>query len=310
MALISHASPEPLVSVVLPTRNRLEFLRRATASVLAQSERNLELLVVDDASTDGTAAYLSDLTARDDRVRVVRNSIAMGGAGARNQGIQQSRGAWVAFIDDDDEWMPAKLQRQLATLAANSAAVACSCSYVKHVRSGRSKRVPVPMQVSLQQLLATNHLGGASMCICSGRVLREIGGFDPKLRSAQDLDLWVRLRLRGEIVSCGETLVVLSVHEGPRISNNMQSLYEGARRFYFKHRRLMDKALRRHRLAYNCFIMSRQATRGLRYRYRHLLMCVHNSSGEYSLGYLRSSAPRLVRDACVRAFTSLSGSAL
>jgi hypothetical protein len=89
----------------------------------------------------------------------------------------------------------------------------------------------------------------------------------------------------------------------------MQSLYEGARRFYFKHRTLMDAALRRHRLAYSCFVMSRQATRGLRYRCRHLLLAVQHSSGDYALTYVRSSVPRLARDALRRAVVALAGSA-
>ena len=263
----------------------------------AQSERNLELYIVDDASSDGTAGYLAELARTDSRVRVIRNAQPLGGGGARNEGIRCSRGVWTAFIDDDDEWLPTKLQRQLRALAASAASVACSCSYVKRWRSGWERSVDVPPEVSLQQLLHGNRLGGASMCICLSATLRDLGGFDAALRSAQDLDLWVRLRQRGQIVSCRQPLVLLRVHEGPRISNNMQSLYQGARRFYFKHRTLMDAALRRHRMAYNCFIMSRQATRGLRYRFRHLLLAVQHSSRDYSLTYLRSSAPRLARDA-------------
>jgi glycosyltransferase involved in cell wall biosynthesis len=308
MPIARDAAPGPLVSVVIPTRDRLEFLRRAVASVLAQSEQNLELIVVDDASSDETPAYLTELTSGDSRVRMVRNAQAKGGAGARNEGMRHSHGEWVAFLDDDDEWMPTKLEKQLRALSGNAAAVACSCSYTMHLRSVWAKAVFVPSDVTLQQLLAGNTLGGASMCICLRRVLEEIGGFDAKLKSAQDLDLWVRLRERGEILSCDEALVLLRVHTGPRISSNMHSQYQGARRFYFKHRGLMNRSLRRDRLAYSCFIMSRQTSRGLRFRYRHLLLALlslGNSSIGLSLSYLRSSAPRLAGDAVCRGLSSL-----
>jgi glycosyltransferase involved in cell wall biosynthesis len=296
MPTATAAGRGPLVSVVIPTRDRLEFLRRAVDSVLAQSEPDLELIVVDDASSDGTAAYLAQLGGADGRVRMVRNPHAKGGAGARNDGIRHSRGEWVAFLDDDDEWLPTKLERQLRALRGNAAAVACSCSYTKHLHSRWAQAVVVPPRVSLQQLLAGNRLGGASMCVCSRRVLEEIGGFDAKLKSGQDLDLWVRLRERGEILACSEPLVLLRVHSRPRISSNMQSLYEGTRRFYFKHRGLMNRGLRRHRLAYSCFIMSRQPSRSLRSRCRHLLLALRNSPAGLSISYLRSSAPRLAGD--------------
>jgi glycosyltransferase involved in cell wall biosynthesis len=301
----SVIAAEPLVSVVLPTRDRVQFLRGAVASVLAQSEQDLELLVIDDASTDGTVAYLADLARSDRRVRVIRNSEAQGGARARNEGIRCARGAWVAFLDDDDEWMPNKLERQLETLTADGTAVACSCGYVKQVGRVWSTPVRVPSRVSVHELLVRNRLGGASMCVCSGKILKEIGGFDAKLRSAQDHDLWLRLRQRGEIVSCSEPLVLLRVHRGVRISNDMQSQYQGARRFYFKHRSLMDADSRRCRLAYNCFVMSRQTSRSLRYRYRHLVLSVHSSSPVFSLSYARSSAPRLAKDALCKPLTFL-----
>lgn len=294
------------MSVVLPTRDRLQFLQRAAASVLAQSERNLELLVIDDASTDGTAAYLAELARSDSRVSVMRNAEPRGGAGARNEGIRNARGIWIAFIDDDDEWLTNKVGRQVNMLTADSAAVACSCSYIKQFGAVWSKAVLVPSHVSLDELLVGNRLGGASMCMCSAKILRQIGGFDPQLRSAQDLDLWLRLRQRGEIIACSEALVLLHVHPGVRISNDMQSVYQGARRFYFKHRSLMNAASRRHRLAYSCFVMSRQTTRCLRYRFRHLVLALRNASPRLLLSYARSSGPRLARDTIFKALASLS----
>jgi glycosyltransferase involved in cell wall biosynthesis len=287
----------PSVSVVLPTRDRLELLRRAVTSVRTQSERDFELIIIDDASTDGTGQFLTGLADRDPRVRAYRNAAPRGGAGSRNEGIEHARAAWIAFMDDDDEWLPEKLLLQLRELRSNPTAVACSCSYVLRDSSGASRTVRVPPHVALRQLLVGNVLGGSSMCMCSADVLRQIGGFDEKLQSAQDLDLWVRLRQQGQVVACAESLVIHWAHRGARITSNMRSQHLGARRFYFKHRKFMDASLRRQRVCFNCFIMSRQITRGWRHRYRYLLLSMLNSSLHLSFRYARSSAPRLLRDA-------------
>jgi glycosyltransferase involved in cell wall biosynthesis len=286
----------PRVTVVVPTRNRVELLRSAVLSVLGQSERNLELIIVDDASTDGTGTYLTRLIAEDRRVRVVRNDTAKGGPAARNSGIAESRARWIAFLDDDDEWLPTKLERQLAMMNANPTTIACSCSYFAATASGSMTKRSVPERVTLRELLINNHLGGASMCLCSSEALAKIGGFDETLRSAQDLDLWVRLRRNGEIVSCRDALVIHRIHAGPRITNNMRSQYLGARHFYFKHRALMDAPVRQHRIAYNCFIMSRQPTRRWRDRLRYLTLAVLNSSATYAMTYAKSSGSRLLGD--------------
>jgi len=265
--------------------------------VLQQSESNLELIIVDDASSDETAAFLARLKRHDGRVRTLRNDHPAGGAAARNQGIALSRGQWIAFLDDDDEWMPAKLQRQLQMLQSSPAAVACSCNFVMRFSSGRSKLVQVAKNATLQQLLFENELGSASLCVCSSAVLKDIGGFDASLPSAQDQDLWARVRQHGNVMVCTEPLVLYRAHTGRRISNNMQSQYLGARRFYFKHRHDMDAACRRGRMARTCFLMSRQPDRGARHRLRYLLLSMRNSSPLEALAYAASSLPRLLSDA-------------
>jgi glycosyltransferase involved in cell wall biosynthesis len=299
-ATLAPGTSRPLVSVILPTRDRLPLLRRAVTSVRAQSERRFELLVVDDGSTDGTRAYLERLAAEDQRVRVVRNALPLGGSGARNEGVRLSRGAWVAFIDDDDEWLPRKLERQLVTLAAHPTAVACSCSYIVRSPVGRERVLRVPSDVTLQQLLKRNFLGGASGCVCASETLRRIGGFDTRLRSAQDLDLWVRLRQQGEVAVCTQPLLVHHVHAGLRITTDTQSQYLGVRRFHLKHRALMCGATRAHWVAYSCYVMSTQATRRQRRRWRLLALAILNSSPRDALAFLRRSAPLLVRDTLLR----------
>lgn len=286
----------PLVSVVLPTHNRVQFLERAIRSVLRQTEQNFELIIVDDASTDDTPNYLARLATQDHRIRIIKNNQSNGAGGARNEGVEHRLRQWIAFLDDDDEWMPHKLQLQLNLLDADPNLVACSCNFILRFPSGRSRKVFLPQNVTLKQLLKDSVLGGASMCICSNKVLKEIGGFDSKFKSAQDWDLWVRLRQKGEIVACKEPLVLYQAHAGARITNNMQVQYVGARKFYFKHRNLMDLEVRRHRLASICYIMSRQTIRSLYCRIRYLIISLLNSSPRSAFSYAKSSLPRLIWD--------------
>lgn len=239
MSASSATLDRELVSVVVPTRNRRVRLLTALASVKAQTWPDIEIIVVVDGSTDGTFEHLAEMAARDRALRVLRNRSARGAAQARNQGISVASGRWVAFLDDDDWWLPAKLEKQLHLLKHHGGASAVSCSFfVKRPLRGR-RLTRVVAGVSEQQMLERNCFGGTSTCLTSARVLHEIGGFDGMLRSRQDWDLWLRLIRYGPILVCDEPLVIQNAHLGRRISNDIPSRYAGRRRAYFMYRRLM-----------------------------------------------------------------------
>ena len=143
----------PIVSVVLPTHNRVDFLRLAISSVRNQTEKNIEIIVVDDASSDGTTKFLSGLLKIDSRITVLKNSISLGGGGARNAGILASKSKWIAFLDDDDLWMENKLEVQLQALAKEPDAVACSCSYMQIDKNGKKNQINILSQKSFENLL-------------------------------------------------------------------------------------------------------------------------------------------------------------
>ena len=222
--------PPEQVTVVIPTQNRRDALRDAIASVRAQTWPHVDLVVVDDGSTDGTDRLLSEMAAADPTLRYVRNAVARGGADARNQGIEAATGPWVAFLDDDDTWLPGKLEAQLGALRAVPAAVAASCAYFYSAPLRPERVVRVRTGATLQDMLSTNSLGGASVCLARTETLRAIGGFDGGQRSGQDWDLWLRLFQQGPIVCCDEPLARYRSHRGQRISNDMPSLYAGRRR--------------------------------------------------------------------------------
>jgi glycosyltransferase involved in cell wall biosynthesis len=118
-----------MISVIIPTARRPQLLLRAVDSVMAQSSSDLELVVVVDGPDPETTQLLSDID--DPRLRVIVNPKSLGGAGARNVGIKAARGEWVAFLDDDDEWLRNKLERQLAVALPISRPAIISClSYV------------------------------------------------------------------------------------------------------------------------------------------------------------------------------------
>ena len=108
-----------LVSVVIPTHNRADLLPRAIDSVLNQTYSNFEIIVVSDGSTDNTEEVVKSYSDKDSRIRFIGYSPARGGNIARNTGIEAAKGEYVAFLDDDDEWMPEKLKKQIKVMESN-----------------------------------------------------------------------------------------------------------------------------------------------------------------------------------------------
>ena len=102
---------QPQISVVVPTHNRAHLIERAIKSILAQTYQNLEIIILDDRSTDNIAEVVAGFG--DQRIKFVRNKENLGGGGSRNVGIRASKSEYVAFLDDDDEWLPTKFEKQV-----------------------------------------------------------------------------------------------------------------------------------------------------------------------------------------------------
>jgi glycosyltransferase involved in cell wall biosynthesis len=185
----------PAVTVVLPTRDRRRLVARSLATVLAQVDVELEVVVVDDGSRDDTAEWVRSLA--DERVRLVVNPESRGVASARNRGIEEARSPWLAFLDDDDLWAPDKLAAQIRLLETEpSAGWACvgqvTLNGALEIISAASP--PLTLDRPLAGLLATNAIpGGGSGVLASAELVREVGGFDPQLSLLADWDLWIRL---------------------------------------------------------------------------------------------------------------------
>jgi glycosyltransferase involved in cell wall biosynthesis len=226
----------PAVTVVLPTRNRAAILRRAIDSALAQTYRDLELIVVDDASTDATGETVRSVS--DARIRYLRHDVNQGVAAARNTAIQMARGRYVAFLDDDDEWLPTKLERQLELFAASPPAVGAVYSgSIKVDRSSGaelSRIAPSKRGSIFDSLLARNWVGPTSAVLVLKECLDRVGTFDTSLPYGEDQDLWIRLAREFEFDYVPEPLIRFYVQEAG-LSKDRARILSGHVAFFRKH---------------------------------------------------------------------------
>ena len=204
----------PAVSVIIPTFNRRVMLGEAVASALAQRGAEFELIVVDDGSTDGTWRCLLEIaaTANERAGREIMRCLRTGNRGvaaAHNAGAVSARGEYLAFLDSDDLWFPAKLNRQLVYMRANPGCAIAQCEEI-WLRGGRR------VNPGRRHLKAAGDIFERSLRVClispsAVMIRREVfeaaGGFDEDFRAAEDYDLWLRLLSRHEADLIGEPLV-------------------------------------------------------------------------------------------------------
>jgi glycosyltransferase involved in cell wall biosynthesis len=206
----SDTAAGPLVSVVIPARNAAATIARAIDSVLAQTWRPLEIIVIDDASDDGMGAIVAAYDAP--FIHLIRLDRQGGASGARNAGIAAAAGPLVAFLDADDEWLPTKLAKQAALIEADARCVFVSCATREISPDGADigdlyhGDRPIVGAAAWKGLLAANTIATPSV-LTRRRVLLELGGFDATLTVAEDQDLWIRLALVGELGFVDEPLV-------------------------------------------------------------------------------------------------------
>lgn len=202
------------MSVVVPTRDRSRELIRAVRSALGQRRVELEVLIVDDGSTDGTDRVVSGIA--DPRVRYLRKPVSEGVSAARNTGISEARSPWIAFLDDDDAWAPTKLARQIHVMTAGQRA----WSYAGEVIVDGDLNIlaggPPPPPDEVVRLLERHNSvpAGASNVIVAADALAAAGPFDPELTNNEDWDMWIRLARAGPPAWVCSPLVAISYHQG------------------------------------------------------------------------------------------------
>lgn len=223
----------PLISVYMPTYNRVAMAIRAIESVLAQDYPHIELLVVDDASTDDTWQVLTNKYINDERIRFFRQSTGQGACAARNRAIAEAKGEFVTGIDDDDEFLPNRLT---SLYLAYDDKYSCVCSgYIWDYGSVQKRLFASRRLVALPELLDLHTLSNQAL-VRRERMLA-LGGFDIKLAAFQDYDMWVRVvQAYGPALRIAEPSYKVNVgHELGRITNSPKRL-DAHKQFVAKHR--------------------------------------------------------------------------
>jgi glycosyltransferase involved in cell wall biosynthesis len=230
-----------LVSVVIPTYNYAKFVGRAIDSALAQTYSSVEVVVVDDGSSDDTPEVLARYG---DRIRAIRQD-NKGLSGARNTGLKAARGDYVALLDADDYWRPDKLEKQvaLAERVPNVGAVGCVGEAVDRtgatlgfIRFDYPVSAPPDRTSEFRGVAAREHWVGcsASGALIPKRVLDDVGGFDETLRAAEDWDMWLRIASKYTIRNTPELLCSICQHgtgtfrNPEKMETNQWKVYENA----------------------------------------------------------------------------------
>ena len=238
-----------IVSVVLPTFNRLRFLRPAVESLYAQTFPDWELIVADDGSDLETRQYLQSLA---NHPRVILVCLPHTGRPAivRNAALRRAGGEYVAFLDSDDLWAPTKLDRQIETLRTR---VNCRWSYTGFLRVDacgnplpEEARRPwwVPYEGDIFEQVATGRAAIRTPSVLAARqLIAQAGGFDEELLSAEDYDLWLRLALYSEVAIVDEPLVYVRYHDENH-TREWQSAFAGRDRSLSRRQQLVDAGRR------------------------------------------------------------------
>lgn len=233
----------PTVSVVIPAYNAAWCVAKAIDSVLAQDYCDFELIVVDDGSTDDTAAVLA---AYGDAIRVIRKPNG-GLSSARNAGIAAARGEFIAFLDADDWWLPGKLRLQMSSMRQN-ANIGFSSTTARVVDpDGNLVNIWACAHWDgpfLAHLFGSNAdvAGSGSAVIARRSLFDQVGGFDETLRSLEDIDMWMRLAAVSEYACMEEPLTVI-LKRPDSMSRNLEVMREAALAVMTKNRSLLPRSL-------------------------------------------------------------------
>lgn len=247
------------VSAIITTKNRCELLEHAIRSVCAQTIKDVQCIVVDDASVDGTRERYEN----DSRIVYVRIDAkdSHGGNYARNQGLARAMGEFVAFLDDDDEWLPEKLEKQLALYAQHPGSVLfCGRTFKKKLNGKEFLHHLIPPQKfsgNLARLIRTTYVTSTSCLLFPRKLLEQVGKFDERLTFWQEYELCIRLAQVAEFYFVPETLVVCldDVGETPRVSNKVLNWKENVSYIRNKHKELYDDLTFMENWAYHATLM-------------------------------------------------------
>ena len=206
------------VSVIIPTYNRAHLIGRAIQSVLNQTYKDFEIIVVDDGSTDSTEKAVREFQEQGKRIKYIRHNKNKGGSAARNTGIKAAKGEYIAFLDDDDEWLRDKIEKQVETMKNLPSGVwgGIYCGFF-YVNNKKTILVEATEKGNLKKAILNKEvdIGASSTVLLSKEAINETGLFDENLERHQDWDYLVRFFNKYKLFSLKEPLVKVYGHNMP-----------------------------------------------------------------------------------------------
>lgn len=216
---------QPLVSVVIPNYNYGRFLAQAIDSALAQTYPNVEIIVVDDGSTDDSAEILKSYS---DKIRRIKQT-NRGVSSARNNGTAASKGELVAFLDADDVWLPEKLEKQVGIFQADDKVGLVHCGMVDFEDNGNLLSEHLDgmngyVALDLLRYRRSVILGGGSAVVVKRKAFEKTGGFDENLRVGEDWEFYYQAAKHYKVGFVKEVLLKYRLHSNNNFANNTQSV--------------------------------------------------------------------------------------
>ena len=265
-----------MISCIVTTYKRpVGVLKRAVDSILCQTFQDIEIIVINDAPEDTvqSEAIRKLLNRYNKDIRYAETKMPKGACNARNMGIEMATGEYLAFLDDDDEWLPGKLEQQMSCMKENP----CALVYCAHYfvdKEGKKRLIREPFaatgirEYEFERLLCCNFIGSTSYPLLRRDAIEAVGGFSEALESSQDHDLWLRIAEKYSICYCEEPLVNLYYSEDS-ISRDKEKLIQGYEylleqygEYYEK-----DRELKNYRLNYLAFCCLKNGMPGAFWRY-------------------------------------------
>jgi len=233
-----------LVSIIITTQNRAQLLERAVLSAINQTYKNIEIIIVDDASTDCTEEIVKKYMSMDIRIRYIKNDIRVGANVSRNKAIMASNGKFIAGLDDDDEFVNIRIERLVKEYDSSFAFI----TSLNIVKDGENSIYSAASEsTSLEDMYKDNI---TNQGLIERQRLLDVGLYDIVLKAYQDYDMWLRLMLRyGNIKVVQEYLqIVNSDSNRDRITTNLTNRFSGYFYFYRKYRKIFPLDERKNKL--------------------------------------------------------------
>jgi len=235
-----------IISVVIPTYNREKLVIEAIKSAINQTYRPLEIIIIDDGSSDNTSSKVEILISK---TKVSNCSfkyikqLNKGGNSARNVGVKNSQGKYIAFLDSDDLWLPKKLEMQIKLMNIKSEIGAIYCGvkeYDSDTKIMSEEKREFKQGSILKELLIKDITAPTSTFMIKKKVFKHTGLFDESLNARQDWDMWIRIAEKYEIHAVEKNLSVLRLHRGTRTASNPLNEIESYKKIRIKYKKQLN----------------------------------------------------------------------